>query len=60
MSDWTDEEYSRMINGAAGHRDEELMVAADKSQTALLDTTSLDDNVDWRKQGAVSPPKVQG
>ena len=55
MSDWTDSEYNKLL----GYKPE-LRLGGKKKEATFLDTSNLADDIDRRKQGAVTPVKNQG
>ena len=49
ISDWTDEEYAGITNGAVGHGNEDRLAATTGwSSKGMLNTTDLKDHIDWR------------
>jgi C1A family cysteine protease len=55
MSDWTEEEYKKLL----GYK-QELRTEAKVSNAEELDTSNLADDVNWVTKGAVTPVKNQG
>jgi len=55
MSDWTEEEYKKLLGYKESIRTEEKV-----SNAELLDTSNLADDVNWVTSGAVTPVKNQG
>jgi len=56
MSDWTEEEYKKLL----GYKPELRMGGLKQSNVELLDTSNLADDVNWVTSGAVTPVKNQG
>jgi hypothetical protein len=54
MSDWTEEEYSKLL----GYK-EELRTEKRREPTFLEITEPLADEINWVEQGAVTPVKNQ-
>jgi C1A family cysteine protease len=55
MSDWTEEEYKKLL----GYK-ESLRTTVKISEPTILDTSNLADDVNWVTSGAVTPVKDQG